>query len=130
MSPTHSLANARALRWRAALVLDSIHTLKTGAKLDADESGALLEFSAVLDEYAAQTSRGGVVPISRGLLDDEAMATWQSAKLAFEREQPSTISSIAHELRHLAQTSAAGEAASVSPEIEAFCMRLLTPQNQ
>lgn len=129
MSPAHSLANARALRWRAALVLDAIHTLKTGAGLDADESGILLEFSAVLDEYAAQRLRGGVVPISRGLLDDEVMATWQSAKLAFEREEPATIATIARELRALARASATGEVTAVSPQVETFCLRLLRPEN-
>ena len=128
MSALHSLANARALRWRAALVLDAIHTLKAGGKLEVDDNVVLFEFSDVLDEYKAQTKRGGVVPISRGLLDDEALATWKSAKLAFERADPESISRMAHELRELAQASSKGDVPRISPEIEAFCVGLLTPE--
>jgi len=129
MNAAHSLANARALRWRAALVLDAIRALKAGVKLDADENVVLVEFSVVLDEYTAQALRGGVVPISRGLLDDEAMATWQSAKLAFERVDSASIARMAGELRQVAEASADGKIPHVSPEIETFCVRLLTPED-
>lgn len=132
MNATATLGNARALRWRAAQVLEALQTLKGGRSLDEDQHAALLELSDILDEYTAHTSRGGITPISRGLLDDQAVATWKSAKLTFEREaaDPTRLSRMAQELRRLAQVSATNATTDVPAEIETFCVRLLEPAEE
>jgi hypothetical protein len=111
--------------------LEAVSTLKRGGRIDIDHRDVLLELSAVLDQYTAHKARGGIIPISRGLLTDQAIATWRTAKLAFEREaaDPVRLSRISRALLTLAQAGEADEAARVSPEVEEFCNRLLDPAN-